>query len=403
MSTTTKKLVGLTIGMIDDFKAVESNSLLMNVIFLYEMIEKSNKYIPILIVCDSKDTDKKQTEKLQYYNRQYNYELLCTTCYKLDIFIEVFFDFGIELHKTFLKLNPNLKFIHVSYGNSFVIDTCYYLYLGDTKEDLDVENLNNIANHTPENTLYKDYNQLWISPHFRYSEDYYIAKYNIKEHQLMTARYIWDDWIQEIRNKEVGFDINPIIYHKTNVLNIGIFEANLHLIKTSIIPIYIAEYLYNNYKDKVNIGKVYITNLHHLHKRELFYNHIQSLNLYKDGKIHLSKNACRFPQFMKAFNINFVICHQMLNQLNYLHLELFKLGIPFIHNCQMIRDLGYYYKEFEIRNAAKEIPKICHYHNLDDKTYMENYNGRCKAVLYRYSPSNIKNINKTEEFLDKLF
>lgn len=401
---TSLKKVGLTIGMINDFKALESNSLLMNVSFLYDLLEQSKKYKPILVICDENNKIKpSENHKITYYDKEYDYHYLSEDTAQLDILLEVFYDFGIQHHTTLCTLNPNLKFIHISYGNSFIIDTCYWLYLEPRNNDINIENLNDMSNYNYNDTIYKDYNQIWISPHFMYSRDYYIAKYNIKEHQLYSACYLWDERIQQQRNKEIQFDISSIIYHKKKELNIGIFEANLHLIKTANIPIMIAEYLYNNYRNEVNIGKVYITNLHNMHQSEMFYKFIQSLNLYKDGKVHLSKNACRLPHFLKAYDINFVISHQIYNELNYLHFELFKLGIPFIHNCKMIDSFGYYYDHFEIIKAASKIIHINKYHNLNDKLYMDNYNNRCNAVLYRYSIRNKENLEKTEQYLDDLY
>jgi hypothetical protein len=397
--------IGITIGMINDFKALESNALLMNAFYLYDCIEKTNSYKPYILICDAtKDEINKNINKktLTYYEKEYNFIYFSLENIKiLDILASVFYDFTNNYYNVFKNIYPNMKFIHISYGNTYIIDVCYYLYLENDTNNLDLQIKEN------ENCdIFKELDQVWISPHFEYSKSYYKVKYNIPYNRLLIAPYIWDTRIQKIRNKDLNYNFEEISYDKVGI-NIGIFEANLHLIKNCMMPLYISEDFYNNSKYKNKLKSVHLTNILRMVKKTGFIKNIQSLELFKDNKLKYEYNATRIPHYPKYNNINLVICHQIYNDLNYLHFELASLGIPFIHNCKAIEGMGYYYEGFDINKAIQLIDYIYQNHNPHLNNNYENfikaYNERNQKVIYKYSVYNIVNIKAIEENLNKLY
>ena len=62
-----------------------------------------------------------------------------------------------------------------------------------------------------------------------------------------------------------------------------------------------------------------------------------------------------------------LVCHQILNPLNYLYLDAVYLGYPVLHNAYMCEDLGYYYKGSDTIEVAKMLSYILENHdkNLD--------------------------------------
>lgn len=399
--------IGITIGMINDFKALESNALLMNAFYLYDCIEQTNNYKPYILICDSNseqiNNDKVQNKKtLIYYEKEYNFIHFSLENIKiLDILASVFYDFTKNYYDVFKQLYPNMKFIHISYGNTYVIDVCYYLYLEDDSNELDLQNKKD-----DNQNIIKELDQVWISPHFTYSKSYFKVKYNISYEKLLIAPYIWNNRIQRIRNKKINYNFSDISYDKVGI-NIGIFEANLHLIKNCMMPLYISEDFYNNSKYKDKLNSVHLTNIIRMVKKTGFIRNIHSLNLFKNQKLQFQYNTTRMPHYPKQYNVNLVICHQIYNELNYLHFELAALGIPFIHNCSMIKDMGYYYEGFDINSAINLIDYIYEHHNplLNNNyhSFIEEYNNRNVKVLYKYNTTNISNIKTTEENLNKLY
>lgn len=398
--------IGITVGLINDFKALESNALLMNAFYLYDVIEKTKKYKPYIVICDVNDKKELINKSLNksiitYYNKDYNYiNFSLTNIHILDILASVFYDFTKKHYEIFSTTYPHMKFIHISYGNSYVIDISYYLYLENDNDELDLKEKKN-----NENDIFKNYEQIWISPHFEYSKSYFKVKFNISYDNLLIAPYVWNNRIQHIRNKEINYNFDNIAYDKIGI-NIGIFEANLHLIKNCMMPLYISEEFYNTSKYKEQLSSVHITSIIRMAKKQSFIRNIQSLELYNDKKLELQYNAVRMPHYLKQYNINLIICHQIYNGLNYLHFELASLGIPFLHNCEEIKEMGYYYKKFDISEAVKLIEYIYENHNPNNPNYdnyIKEYNERNAKIIFKYSTNNPLNINKTETYLNKLY
>lgn len=395
--------IGITIGMINDFKALESNALLMNAFYLYDCIECTNNYKPYILICDDIDNNKTRNKNtLNYYEKEYDFINFSLENIKiLDILASVFYDFTKNYYTIFKQLYPHMKFIHISYGNTYIIDVCYYLYLEDDSYELDLQNKKD-----DNQDIIKELDQVWISPHFTYSKSYFKVKYNIPYNRLLIAPYIWNDRIQRIRNKEFNYNFTDISYDKIGI-NIGIFEANLHLIKNCMMPLYISEEFYNNSKYNGKLNSVHLTNIIRMVKKTGFIRNVHSLELYKNNKIQFEYNATRMPHYPCVHNINLIITHQIYNELNYLHFELASLGIPFIHNCYMIKDMGYYYDRFDINSAISLIDYIYEHHNptlnKNYNSFIKEYNNRNAQIIDKFNVYNINNIKDTEDNLNQLY
>jgi len=142
-------------------------------------------------------------------------------------------------------------------------------------------------------------------------------------------------------------------------------------------------------------------------KKKGFIKNIHSLNIFIDKKMEIEDNAIRMPHYPIHHKVNLIICHQIYNELNYLHFELAYLGIPFIHNCTMIKDMGYYYEGFDINKAVNLIEYIYMNHNpklnSNYNEFIKAYTNRNQDVINRFNTTNIINIKATENNLDKLF
>ena len=79
---------------------------------------------------------------------------------------------------------------------------------------------------------------------------------------------------------------------------------------------------------------------------------------------------------------NVVISYQENWELNYLYLECFYLGIPLIHNSEILKDWGYYYPKMDVDIAVHHIKNLKYTHKKDE------YIARHKNLLNRYNLSN---------------
>ena len=87
-----------------------------------------------------------------------------------------------------------------------------------------------------------------------------------------------------------------------------------------------------------------------------------------------------------------IVSHQIFNELNFLHFELIYLGFPLIHNCEMIKEVGYMYHQHNINEGSKclEISMISH--------DTMNKSKEIKEFLWKYNPNNPEIIKKYCEF-----
>jgi hypothetical protein len=85
-----------------------------------------------------------------------------------------------------------------------------------------------------------------------------------------------------------------------------------------------------------------------------------------------------------------IISHQIMNDLNFLHLEMFYLGHPIIHNCERLKDAGFYYEACNVEQGAKLLADLTSSTTKIDHNPIQT---RSKEILWRYSSRNPENIH----------
>ena len=172
-----------------------------------------------------------------------------------DIIIQVCSRVNSTLKSQIKNINPDIKFVLIEYGNKYMIDICNYLYMEKTIKE----------NFTHDNNIEEN---VWISPHFEYTKDYYSLLYSCPNVDI--SPFIWDRFAIEQKAKECDYVISN---EKVEQLNIGIFESNLLYGKLSIIPICIAETL--NKTDENLIKSVHVFNIGEFSEKASFINFIK--------------------------------------------------------------------------------------------------------------------------------
>jgi hypothetical protein len=124
---------------------------------------------------------------------------------------------------------------------------------------------------------------------------------------------------------------------------------------------------------------------------------ISTFDLYKDGKI--SAESRYQTAYMLTQYLDVVICHQILNPLNYLYLDAAFLEYPILHNAPMCKDIGYYYEGSDTESAAKVLDWILTEHDNN----IEEYKERNRKALFRYSADNRTLIESYDKLIFNLF
>ena len=269
---------------------------------------------------------------------------------KLDIIICI----GLDINNNKVKeINKNVKIIFYAMGNIYQLDVYSMLSL----------NNNSI--------LHKKYDEVWISPQFEFSIDYYRYKYKTN---VYVVPFFWKP--------------DFLILHSNNIINvkeikIAILESNICKEKSCFIPMIACELA----KDYITNTKVF--NTQRFSKNKSMIDFFNMSELYKSGKLSSEK---RFPFCDIMSNHSNIVLSYVENwDLNFLFLECFYLGIPLIHNSKMLKDYGYYYEGCDATKAAEHIK------NLKINGFnKEEYIKRHREVLFKYSLENPRVTN----FLD---
>ncbi len=78
--------------------------------------------------------------------------------------------------------------------------------------------------------------------------------------------------------------------------------------------------------------------------------------MVKDGKI-TAESRYQTAYILSQY-IDVLVCHQILNPLNYLYLDAAFMGYPVLHNAPLCKDLGYYYESSDTVDGAKQLDYI---------------------------------------------
>ena len=92
-----------------------------------------------------------------------------------------------------------------------------------------------------------------------------------------------------------------------------------------------------------------------------------------------------------------VFSWQWENNLNYLYFDVAWMGWPIIHNANLCKDVGYYYKTFDDEGACEALSDVVKKHNKD-KGYLD----RMRNIIDRYTTNNKQLIIDYNNLLDDL-
>ena len=285
------------------------------------------------------------------------------------------------------KKKKNKKIVSYKCGNNYILDMEDILF----KEN------------TPGLSQYEtEFDEVWYIPQqHETNQGYYHTLYRANS---LIVPFLWHqeyllsalvDVEKGFRSGkfEKGYAYNPNKEKKM----LGVMEPNLNVVKFCLLPVMIAEESYRTDIGKEKIYKMMISNSENLVKHNKFMSLIKSFDMYKDNKLTSEKRyqtAYVVSQYMDV-----VICHQLLNPLNYIYLDVAYMGYPVLHNAPMCKDLGYYYEGSDTIDGAKQLNWILENHDNN----MAEYNERNDKVLWRYSADNPKLIETYDMLIHNLF
>jgi hypothetical protein len=174
-------------------------------------------------------------------------------------------------------------------------------------------------------------------------------------------------------------------------------EPNINIVKYALIPSLVVEECYRGEIGKEKINSLMITNAEKLKTNHEFMGIVKTFDLYKDKKV--SGEARYQTAFILTQHMDVLVCHQVLNPLNYLYMDAAFLGYPVLHNAPLCKDLGYYYEGSDTVGGAKQLDYILSEH---DNNLVE-YHERNDKVLQRYHADNEVLVETYDKLIYNLF
>lgn len=293
---------------------------------------------------------------------------------QFDILLMVSLTLNSDKNKNLLEIirQNNIKLIDLLCGNLFVL----------LQEEFVFETHGIMKNYCNE---YID--EVWVLEMYEYSKEYLELLYN---KPVKILRYVWNTDIIKKYISTSNIKIKDNSKLNNDKINILIYEPNMSIHKNAFIPLLIAERYHRENPNRIN--KIYLFCKESI-KSNGYY---ENMKIYKDGKLEMHGRMI-MPMTIKLIQNcnpykNIILSYTHLNNLNFIHLELFYMRQQIVHNCEPFQNDLQYNSEnvlqavklienarLEDTNIEKNIEIICKY-NVKNKDIQKDWDMNIKRI-----------------------
>ena len=294
---------------------------------------------------------------------------------RCDVVIEMSAQFSIEWITAFRQRGG--KVVTMRVGNDYVIDIERAIF------------------NKPSGFLFSGatYDGVWTIPEFEHSCLHY---YQTGLRSPVTVMpHLWHPVLFDKARATLGAGLSFGYRPGKSRWRVAMFEPNICMVKTSFIPMLVAEEAYRAKPDFLECVRV--CNTLHMKDHTTFVHFSRSLDIVTHG---LTTFEGRFAvyEFMAAHG-DAVVSHTWENAQNYLYYELLYGGYPLIHNSPYLGKAGYFYPDFDCQAGGRALLDAFSKHD-------ENFDAYCDEaahVLDAVSIDNPKNITAYTEAILHLY
>lgn len=245
------------------------------------------------------------------------------------------------------------------------------------------------------NTIDNICDEVWVLEMYPFMKDYLELLSGKPTHLLP---YVWntdivDEYVQS-NELQISVDYDKVNRTKINIL---IFEPNMSIHKTSLVPLLIANRYHITHPGQLNKVYIFCGNRIKGFNMDLF----QHLEICKDQVLEIYDRMV-MPSVLKIVQtsndyMNIVLSHNIMNNLNFLHLELLHLGIPIVHNCEPFKSNGLYYDDFTLFRAVDLLEKT-----RKEFVYTDTDKEIATKILNEFAPSNENRKMAYEKHIERI-
>jgi hypothetical protein len=376
--------IGITLALKSYSESIWTNGMKQNVLMFAHMLKNSKNNYEVCILNTIKLDDEK-TPKPNYLSDLEVY-FFDDKYMDMDLIIMM----GAQIHESKIlkfKEDPNKRYVAYKCGNNYILNTEKVLFGENQKNYIEYETT---------------FDEVWYIPQ-QHETNFGFFKTVYRTEAVMVP-FIWHhkfllESVKEIERShsegkyKKGYKYVPNKERKT----IGIMEPNINVVKYALIPSLVVEECYRGEIGKEKINSLMITNAEKLKTNHEFMGIVKTFDLYKDKRV--SGEARYQTAFILTQHLDVLVCHQVLNPLNYLYMDAAFLGYPVLHNAPLCKDLGYYYEGSDTVGGAKQLDYILSEH---DNNLVE-YHERNDKVLQRYHADNEVLVETYDKMIYNLF
>lgn len=310
--------------------------------------------------------------------------------------VQVLITLGMMPHEKdldFFKSNPKNKIVGYKGGNNMILATEDMLFerkWGQRGKEISKSIAYPGNRHT--------YDEIWMVPQQEYhNKDFFEISYGCR---AITVPFLWSptflDWQIE-REKAVHQDFKYLFKDRSDQIEkwrVASMEPNTSILKNMMPILHSMEWAY--LQNKELYGRFNITNSEEFIDNPILQGVASELDIQVDSKLVFD---VRWNVIVLLANYaDMIISHQWGNPLNYAYLDVVHLGYPLIHNAHLCQDIGYYYSDFNLKEAGELMNYAAQHHKLD-KTYLQ----RNRNILQRYNPKNNKVVEQYRRLILDLY
>jgi hypothetical protein len=154
---------------------------------------------------------------------------------------------------------------------------------------------------------------------------------------------------------------------------VAVFEPNINVVKSCVYPMLVCEAAHR--EDRSALQEIYITNAIRLKDHVTFQHFANALDIVRDRRASFEARY-NLPYFLGTY-ADIVVAHQWENALNYAYYDALHGRYPLVHNSPFLRDVGYYYPDFDAEAGGRQLLRAVREHDR----HLESHDRRAAEFL----------------------
>jgi hypothetical protein len=365
--------VGVTIHLRSGAQSIWENGIFQNCFFMVMLLKRSAVIDEVFLVKGGDGSIDAASEFLALAPAPViDME---TAQQKLDVVIELSAQLDANWARAFRERGGHV--IGMRVANDYVIDIERMMF------------------NLPHGTLVSEtpYSAVWTLPAFEATcADYYAATLRAP---VKAMPHLWSPALIERSIGAAGASESFAYQPGRRRWRLAVLEPNICMVKTSHIPMLIADVAHRQEPDMIEVLRVF--NTFHLKEDSVFFGFARSLDLVRHG---IATFEPRLPVYqIMGQQADAIVAHHWENGQNYVYYEALYGGYPLIHNSSFIGYCGYRYADFDCGDGALALRRAF----VEHDTNLTGYKQTARDFLATLDPEAPANVARYTAEIEALY